>query len=393
MGPVAIGQYEDVHRGGFLSRRYARTSMDERVLCERLITYDTSTVDGIKSAAGFVKGWLEARDIDVQTAMNNGLPVLAATVGAQKGPTVVLHGHLDVVPAEPGQFDPHIEGERLYGRGAYDMKGGLAAMMCATRDLAAQAKVKVHFVMCCDEESEEDQNRGSDYLTKDMGYLGDFAITGEPTDMLIGVQAKGVLLLRMDVRGRAAHGSTPWLGDNAVLKAMDVFRAIQSLPFARESSEMFDRPSINLGRVNGGDVPNKVPDHCVIDVDIRFLPGQDADEILHEVQSIPDTSVEIIFRRDPVVVARTNPFVVLLAEAASRGSTSERISVGRDGASDITAWLEAGVPGVEFGPEGAGHHGPEEWVSVPSLVRYRQALVDFVKLVGERRGLGAPPLG
>jgi succinyl-diaminopimelate desuccinylase len=264
--------------------------------------------------------------------------------------------------------------------------------MCAARDLAAQDRVRVHFVCCCDEESEEDQNRGSDYIAKEMGYLGDFAITGEPTDMLIGVQAKGVLLLRLDVRGRAAHGSTPWLGDNAVLKAMDVFRAIQSLPFARESSEMFDRPSINLGRVFGGDVPNKVPDHCVIDVDIRFLPGQEADAILHEVQAIPDTSVAIIFRRDPVVVPRTNPFVALLAEAVSDGTAAERISVGRDGASDITAWLEAGVPGVEFGPEGAGHHGPEEWVSVSSLVRYRQALVNFVHLVGERRGTDAPQL-
>src|SRR4051794_15166201 len=193
-------------------------------------------------------------------------PVLAATVGASKGPTVVLHGHLDVVPAEAQQSTPHLDGDRLYGRGAYDMKGGLAAMMCASRDLAAQEKVKVHFVCCCDEESEEDQSRGSDYIAREMGYLGDFAITGEPTDMLIGVQAKGVLLLRIDVRGRSAHGSTPWLGDNAVLKALDVFRAIQSLPFARESSEMFDRASINLGRVSGGDVPNKVPDHCVIDV-------------------------------------------------------------------------------------------------------------------------------
>jgi succinyl-diaminopimelate desuccinylase len=366
--------------------------MDERVLCERLITYDTSTADGIQSAAGFVKGWLEARDIEVDAALNNGLPVLAATVGATDGPTIVLHGHLDVVPGEPDQFEPRVEGDKLFGRGAYDMKGGLAAMMCATRDLAAQDRVKVHFVCCCDEESEEDENRGSDYIAKTMGYLGDFAITGEPTDMLIGVQAKGVLLLRVDVHGRAAHGSTPWLGDNAVLKAMDVYRAIQSLPFARESSEMFDRPSINLGGITGGDVPNKVPDRCQIDVYIRFLPGQDSQEILHAVEAIPDTSVQIIFHRDPVVVSRTNPYVVLLAYAASRGSAAERISVGRDGASDITAWLDAGVPGVEFGPEGAGHHGPEEWVSVPSLERYRQALVDFVHLVGERRAKDAPHL-
>jgi succinyl-diaminopimelate desuccinylase len=366
--------------------------MDERVLCERLITYDTSTADGIRSAAGFVKGWLEARDIDVQTASNNGLPVLAATVGAAKGPTIVFHGHLDVVPAGTEQFDPRLDGDKLYGRGAYDMKGGLAAMMCATRDLSAQDEVKVHFVCVCDEESEEDENRGSEFLVREMGYVGDFAITGEPTDLQIGVQAKGVLLLRIDVRGRSAHGSTPWLGDNAVLKAVDVFRAIQSLPFARESSEMFDRPSINLGRVFGGDVPNKVPDHCGIDVDIRYLPGQDADAILAAVREIPDTDVKIIFRRDPVIVPKTNPYVVMLAEALAGKTPAERISVGRDGASDIISWLDAGVPGVEFGPEGAGHHGPEEWVSVSSLERYRAALVEFVLLVGQRRGHDAPQL-
>src|SRR5690242_1044091 len=95
-----------------VGRGYPRSPMDERVLCERLITYDTSTAEGIQSAAGFVKGWLEARDIEVETALNNGLPVLAATVGADKGPTIVLHGHLDVVPAESDQFEPRLDGDR-----------------------------------------------------------------------------------------------------------------------------------------------------------------------------------------------------------------------------------------------------------------------------------------
>jgi succinyl-diaminopimelate desuccinylase len=367
--------------------------MDERVLTERLITYDTSTPDGIRSCAGFVKGWLEARDIDVRAEVNKGLPVLGATVGADGGPTIVLHGHLDVVPAAPDQFEPRLDDDKLFGRGAYDMKGGLAAMMCATRDLAAQRDVRIHFVCVPDEESEEDENRCSDYAVQSMGYGGDFAITGEPTDLKIGVQAKGVLLLRIDVHGRSAHGSTPWLGDNAVLKAMDVFRAIESMPFAREASELFDRPSVNLGKVLGGDVPNKVPDRCVIDVDIRFLPGQDPDEILAGVRALPDIDVKTAFRRDPVVVERSNPFVRLLSESvAGEEGAAERISVGRDGASDITSWLNAGVPGVEFGPIGAGHHGPDEWVSVSSLERYRTALVDFARRAGEQRGQDEPRL-
>jgi succinyl-diaminopimelate desuccinylase len=355
--------------------------VQEQALAERLITYDTSTLDGIRAAAGFVKGWLESRDVEVKDGTHAGLPVLAATVGAAEGPTIVLHGHLDVVPGRPEQFEPRVDGERLIGRGAYDMKGGLAAMMCALRDLAAQQAVRVHFVCVSDEESETPDSRGSDYLVE-RGYVGDFAITGEPTDLRIGIQAKGVLELRIQVTGTAAHGSTPWLGDNAVLKAVDVFRQIESLPFARQSSELFDRPSISLGRIIGGDAMNKVPDSCAIDVDIRYLPGQDRDAILADIDVIPDTEVQVIFCREPAIVDRDNPFVQALASAVAGADTpAHQISVGRDGASDIVSFLEAGVPGVEFGPTGAGHHGPEEWVSIPSLERYRVALVDFVEAI------------
>src|SRR5436305_5584999 len=257
-------------------------AMQEHALAERLITYDTCTLEGIQSAAGFVKGWLESRDVDVSVGSHNGLPVIAATVGAHAGadaPTVVFHGHIDVVPGRPEQFVPRIDGDRLFGRGAYDMKGGLASMMVAARDLSEQDAVRVHLVVVSDEESDEATQRGSDYLVE-QGYTGDFAITGEPTDLHIGVQAKGVLAMRIEVSGKSAHGSTPWLGDNAVLKALDVFRQFESLPFARESSEFFDRPSISLGRIIGGDVINKVPDLCVMDVDVRYLPGQEPDSIL-----------------------------------------------------------------------------------------------------------------
>jgi succinyl-diaminopimelate desuccinylase len=362
--------------------------MDERALTERLVTYDTSTLEGMQSAAGFVKGWLEARDVEVTGTTHNGRPVLAATVGAQTGPTVVFHSHLDVVPGRPEQFTPRVDGDRLFGRGAYDMKGGLAGMMCAVRDLVGQDQVRVHFVCVCDEESEDIEQRGSDYLVE-HGYTGDFAITGEPTDLHIGIQAKGVLAMRIEVGGTSAHGSTPWAGDNAVLKAVDVFRQIEALPFARETTDLFDRPSINLGRILGGDALNKVPDLCVIDVDVRYLPGQDAEQILGAVRDLRDAEVTRVFHRHPVIVERENPYVQTLGTAiAAIAPVGERISVGRDGASDAVSFIEAGVPAVECGPIGGGHHGPEEWVSVSSLEHYRQALVEFVHLIGgaaERR--------
>jgi succinyl-diaminopimelate desuccinylase len=251
-------------------------------------------------------------------------------------------------------------------------------MMCALKDVEHQERVCVRLVCVPDEESEELDERATEGVVK-RGLGGNFAITGEPTNLHIGVEAKGVLAMSIEVHGRAAHSSTPWLGDNAVLKAIDVFRAIETLPFSRESSEMFDRPSINLGRIMGGDALNKVPDECTMAVDIRYLPGQDPAEILAQVESIPEIDVTRTFIWPPVSVARTDPYVRALREAVARSIRGEAMSVGRDGASDAASFLGAGIPAVEFGPDGAGHHGPEEWVSLSSMARYRRALGDFIR--------------
>jgi succinyl-diaminopimelate desuccinylase len=353
--------------------------MDELALAKRLIAFDTSNAEGLRRAAEFVGGWLESNDIAAKQTEARNLPVTTAEVGAADGaPTLVLHGHMDVVPGGQDQFEPRIEGDRLLGRGAYDMKGALAVMLVVLHDLRDQQDVRLRLGIVSDEESEEEANRGSDALVA-SGFIGDFAITGEPTNLQVGVQAKGVLAMRLQVRGRSAHGATPWLGDNAVVKAVEVFRGIESLPFARHSSALFDRPSINLGRIMGGDALNKVPDSCVIDVDIRFLPDQDPDEILEQVGGLPDTDVLATFRRAPAVVEPDLPYVVGLCEAASPHHPERVMSVGRDGASDAVSFLAAGVPAVEFGPIGDGHHGPDEWVSISSLHSYRQALEGFVR--------------
>jgi succinyl-diaminopimelate desuccinylase len=351
--------------------------MDEHGLAERLIAYDTSRPEGILRAAEFVKGWLEARDLAVREESHEGLPILLAEVGPSSAPCVILHGHLDVVPAHAEQFTPRREGDRLFGRGAYDMKGALGAMMCALRDAAAQDRVRVRLVCVPDEETEDVEQWSTDVLVA-RGLRADFAITGEPTDLLIGVQAKGVLAVRVEVTGTAAHGSTPWLGDNAILKAHDAFRRIETLPFSRESSELFDRPSINLARIEGGDAFNKVPDCCRMEVDIRYLPEQDPDEILEQIRAIADLRILHCFLRRPAMVSPRNPYVLALRDALSRSIEGEALSIGRDGASDAISFLEVGVPAVEFGPVGAGHHGPAEWVSLSSLSHYRRALGDFI---------------
>ena len=357
--------------------------MDEADLAKRLMAYDTSTPEGITTGVSFIKGWLESNGFEIEEMEVAGLPVLITSTKGT-GPVLVFHGHIDVVPGKPGQFKPRVEGDDLIGRGAYDMKAALAAMMCALRDLRDQEGVEVRFLCVADEESESMGIRGTDVLVE-RGYGGDFAITGEPTNLHVGVQAKGVLALCLTVSGTAAHGSTPWLGDNAVLKANDVFRQIEAMPFAKESSDYFDRPSINLGKIEGGDAINKVPDTCIMHVDIRYVPGQDPEKILEDVRAIDDIAVEVVFEREPAYVANDNEYVVALHQSLADANVEEAELVGRDGSSEATAFLAQGIPAVEFGPVGNGHHGPHEFVSVRSLADYKHALVGFAQRVAAQQ--------
>ena len=246
------------------------------------------------------------------------------------------------------------------------MKGALAGMLFALRDAASQDKVRLRLICVPDEESEDVGDRSTDAIVA-AGFRGDFAITGEPTDLQIGVEAKGVLAIRVELAGTAAHGSTPWLGDNAILKAIDAFRAVEGLPFSRVSSELFDCPSINLARIGGGDAFNKVPDTCWMDIDIRYLPGQDPEAIPRRSRAITDLSISAAPPPGPGHRLPLEPLRAGPADAAGRTGGARVLSIGRDGASDVISFLDAGVPAVEFGPVGGGHHGPGEWVSLSSL--------------------------
>ena len=341
--------------------------MDVRVLAERLMTYDTSNPEGFARARRSSRAGSSRATSRSPSGSSTGCRWSSRAWDRTTGPQVVFHGHLDVVPAREGQFTPRVEGDRLIGRGAYDMKGALAAHDVRAGATSRPSRRWACASSACPTRSPTTSTRRSTDALVSEGLRADFALTGEPTDLHIGVQAKGVLAVRLRVSGTAAHGSTPWLGDNAILKAHDAFRRIETLPFSRESSDLFDRPSINLARIDGGDAFNKVPDTCTIDVDIRFLPGQGPRRSSSRSARIGDLEVVKTFIRAPAIVSRDNPFVLALRDAVGRSIEGDALSVGRDGASDAIRFLEAGIPAVEFGPVGGGHHGPHEWVSVASL--------------------------
>lgn len=361
--------------------------LDEVQLTERLIAFDTSTPSGLGPALDFVEGWLEGCGASVERRALRDRECILARVGS--GSThVIFNGHLDVVPGHADQFRAHMEDGRIYGRGAYDMKGALACMMLAVSDLARGLDGAVVDLMVVPDEERSDPGPNCTEMLVAEGLRADFVICGEPTDMQVGVQAKGVMMLRAEVDGVAAHGSTPWLGRSAILDGVDRFRAIADLPFAAESTELFESPSINLGRIKGGDAINKVADECRLDIDVRYLPGQDPAEVLRQIRSLGDWRVEVLVERPPAHVDPDNLYVRILLDAIGAYEPTAT-SVGRDGASDAVAFLAAGVPAVEFGPRGAGHHGPREHVDAVSLASYRQALADFARRVG-RRGVEPP---
>ena len=266
-----------------------RRMVDERILAERLIAYDTSQPEDLVAAAGFVKGWLESRDIEVRDHEHNGLPVLVAEVGPAPTdvPCVVFHGHLDVVPGRPEQFEPRVEGDRLIGRGAYDMKGGLAAMMCALKDVerpgpGARAASSASPTRSPRRSTSAPPTRV--VSARPRRRLRDHRRADRPAHRRRGQGRAG----DADRGPRAAPRTARprgWATTPCSRRSTCSARSSRCRS-ARESSEMFDRPSINLGRIEGGDALNKVPDACTMAVDVRYLPGQDPGEILAQVRAI-----------------------------------------------------------------------------------------------------------
>lgn len=340
--------------------------------CE-LIRSENTSAARINECAEYCADWLEKAGLNPVVYENAGLKSVVASVG-QGTPVIVLNGHLDVVPGAAHDFVPRIEAGRLYGRGSYDMLGSVACMMELMAELAiSPPDCTVILTLVPDEESGGELGTG--YLVS-QGITGDIVICGEPTNLNIAVQAKGIMQLVIEARGVAAHGSRPWLGKNAIFQALEHYQAIASLKAFQERTAYFSSPSLNLAKIKAGHVFNQVPDVCTIGVDIRYLPGQSPDELLGQIRAaLPDADIQVHFEGPPVHTAESDPLVLHLHKHA------KSIFFGQDGSADTRFYAAQGVPAVEFGPTGANHHGPNEYVDIQSLYDYKTILWNFITTV------------
>lgn len=346
-------------------------------LASRLIQFEATSAERVNQSADYCCDWLCSHGLGVDVYVNQGLKSVVATVGEGES-TLILNGHLDVVPGQPELFAPRTADGRLYGRGSYDMLGAVASMMVLMAELVKNPPdCKVILALVPDEETGGEL--GSGFLVR-QGILGDLVICGEPTNFKIGVHAKGILQLKVDVKGKAAHGSRPWLGKNAILKAMEHYQSIVSMDVFQESTTYFKQPSINLAKIQAGKVYNQVPDFCSMGIDIRYLPGQNPDEIMDQIRALlPDAEIKVEFQGRPVETKSDDRFVRKLCEVATQLAGDQVILFGQDGSADTRFYAAKGVPAVEFGPVGANHHGPDEYVDIHSLYVYKDILRELTK--------------
>jgi succinyl-diaminopimelate desuccinylase len=313
--------------------------------------------------------------------------VIARAGGSQARAPLCLTGHLDVVPlgARPWSRDPfsgESDGDRLYGRGASDMKAGVAAILLAARAVAKKLTGSPGVVIVLTA-AEEGGCIGSRHLseTRLLGKAGAM-IVGEPTSNYPLVGHKGSIKFHARFKGVSAHGSMPHLGDNAIYKAAHALRALESFDFGVPPHPVMGQPTLNVGTIEGGNTVNAVPDSARIGVDIRTVPGMDHAALLHRLEAmLEEAQVEVFSDLGPVWTEADEEWVQRVFEIckpyAAEPIEPRTAPYMTDAANLLKVY--AGAPTVVLGPgEAAMAHQTDEYCS---MERTRQSVAIYEALI------------
>ena len=261
-----------------------------RAILQRLVRIPSQTGEELAAAEAF-GGWCADAGLEVMLQeVAPGRPNVIARWKVGRGPHLLLTGHLDTVPiGENWTRDPfgaEVDGGRLYGRGACDMKGGLAAILGAIVDLRDRGQEPAGDVTLAAVVGEEENSAGTRALVA-RGIQADCAVLAEPTAMQLVVGNRGLLNFRVLVKGASAHASSPELGHNAITAAARIVLELESVgeELAGRPHPVFGPPRLTVGTIHGGTRPYVVPDRCEIEVDRRLNPGETAEQVVGEVEA------------------------------------------------------------------------------------------------------------
>jgi len=332
---------------------------------------------GEAAAARFVADWAVAHGLRAEIAeAAPGRTNVLVHAGRGGGSTVMLLGHLDTVG---GDAAADVRDGRVYGRGAYDMKGAVASALVAARGLD-RAGVAGSVVVACAAD-EEYASLGAEQLVA-HGARPDFVIMCEPTDERLCVAHRGFTGFEIEVAGRAAHGSRPDLGVDAIAATGVVLTRLEQLArdlLAREPHPLLGTPSIHASVISGGQEFSSYPERCLLQGERRTLPGETDEEIAAELAELAagvDATTRLVFSRPPLETDPAHELPRAVARAAAT-SSFEGIPFWTDGA----LFSAAGIPTILYGPRGSGAHAAEEWVEVESLVRCAEVYAESARLL------------
>jgi acetylornithine deacetylase len=329
--------------------------------------------------------------VDVQEAANGRPNVVGVLEGRRPGRSIMFCGHVDTVGVAgmTRPFEPEERNGRIYGRGAQDMKGGVAAMIGAARVIADSGGLDAGQLIIACVVDEEHGSIGAEALVS--RWRADAAVVTEPTDLHVAVAHKGFEWVQIETEGVAAHGSRPRDGRDAILRMGRVLNALEALDRelqAGRSHELVGTASLHASLIEGGRELSSYPDRCTLQIERRTIPGEPEGSGGREVERVLDqlraqdaefrAASRLMFSRAPYELDPAHELPVSLVDTArSAGATSKVI--GMSFWTDAAVLGGAGIPSVLFGPTGAGLHGLEEWVDIASVLTCRDALVALTR--------------
>jgi acetylornithine deacetylase len=343
---------------------------------------------GEAAIAAVVRDWLEQRSI--RAAIEEaapGRPNVFAEIGSRTGSSLVLCAHLDTVGTAGmtiPPFEPSVENGKVFGRGSYDMKGSVAAILAAavalSHDHNLPGRVLLAFVA-----DEEDASLGArDFVRR---HSADAAILTEPSEGRLILAHKGFVWLELTTRGRAAHGSRWDLGVSAIAKMARVVESLER--FDRETLRRRDHPLVgpasqHCALIKGGSGLSTYSESCVLRVERRTLPGETPEQVLAETEAVVRESgekaeVRLLLDRPPLVSDSHSPLARAVRDAATAvtGHTPEDAGVAYW--MDAAVFAAGGIPAVNYGPAGAGAHEAVEWVDLDSVVSCARVLAESAR--------------
>ena len=342
---------------------------------------------GETQIADLIERWAEEAGLEAERLeATPGRPsVLVRARGKGGGRTLLLCAHLDTVGVE-GMADPHtprIDGDRLFGRGAYDMKAGVAAALVAARE-AARLGLAGDVVVA----AVADEEHASLGVQEALRHVSaDAAVVTEPTELELVVAHKGFVWTEIEITGRSAHGSRPHLGVDAIAKMGSVLTALEQLDraLADRSHPLLGRASVHASVIEGGAELSSYPARCTLGLERRTLPGETGKQIAAEVESLLErsrtadralrASQRTLLVRDPFEIDRDEALVTLASDVAAEVLRAPVRIGGASYWADSAFIASAGIPTVLFGPGGEGAHASDEWVSLSDTASVARTLV------------------